>query len=266
MASEPALFESVVVGIDGSTEALQACRQANRLRAPGSQLLAVSVAETFYAMHARLQAPAWVSRLRTAAAHAVAEIDDPHVQTEVVDGRAADVLLARIDSTSADLVAVGPGSGSRATGMLLGSVASRLIHEAPCSVLVARGDCEPARFPRTIVVGIDGSEPAAEADAVAQVVAASLGSTVRHVAATDNPVDALVEASREADLLIVGSRGLHGVASLGSVAERVAHGASCSVLIVRPHRGKPAPELPRIAEGQTDQSGQGRVDDPEHVI
>jgi hypothetical protein len=48
------------------------------------------------------------------------------------------------------------------------------------------------------------------------------------------PVDALVDASREADLLVVGSRGLHGLRALGSVSERIAHQAACSVLVVRP--------------------------------
>ena len=46
------------------------------------------------------------------------------------------------------------------------------------------------------------------------------------------PVPALVERSREADLVVVGSRGLHGLRALGSVSERVAHRADCSVLVV----------------------------------
>ena len=49
----------------------------------------------------------------------------------------------------------------------------------------------------------------------------------------DEPVTALIAASADADLLVVGSRGLHGVKALGSVSERVAHQARCSVLIVR---------------------------------
>ena len=40
-----------------------------------------------------------------------------------------------------------------------------------------------------------------------------------------------------ASLVVVGSRGLGGVRALGSVSERVAHRAPCSVLIVR---GEPA--------------------------
>jgi nucleotide-binding universal stress UspA family protein len=47
------------------------------------------------------------------------------------------------------------------------------------------------------------------------------------------PVDALVAAAAGADLLVVGSRGVHGLRALGSVSERVAHEAACSVLVVR---------------------------------
>ena len=48
-----------------------------------------------------------------------------------------------------------------------------------------------------------------------------------------HPVDSLVAAAEQADLVVIGSRGLHGLASLGSVSERVAHRARCSVLVVR---------------------------------
>lgn len=49
---------------------------------------------------------------------------------------------------------------------------------------------------------------------------------------------ALVEESRDADLLVVGSRG-HGTAVamlLGSVSEFCVHHAACPVVVVRPHR------------------------------
>ena len=55
------------------------------------------------------------------------------------------------------------------------------------------------------------------------------------------PVEALVERAAEAnaDLLVVGSRGVHGMAALGSVSERVAHRAGCSVLVIREKDVKP---------------------------
>jgi nucleotide-binding universal stress UspA family protein len=46
-----------------------------------------------------------------------------------------------------------------------------------------------------------------------------------------SPVDVL--GSLRPDLLVLGSRGLRGLRSLGSVSERVAHGSDASVLVVR---------------------------------
>jgi nucleotide-binding universal stress UspA family protein len=110
------------------------------------------------------------------------------------------------------------------------------------------------QFPQSIVVGIDGSPESALAAAVAFSLGERFGAQVWPVASTSGkeidldavraiatgvvldkrrPVDVLVTASRDSNLLVVGSRGLHGLAALGSVSERVAHRAACSVLVVR---------------------------------
>jgi nucleotide-binding universal stress UspA family protein len=47
------------------------------------------------------------------------------------------------------------------------------------------------------------------------------------------PAHALVEAAGDADLLAVGARARGDLGGLGSVAERVAHDAHCSVLVIR---------------------------------
>jgi hypothetical protein len=138
-------------------------------------------------------------------------------------------------------------------GIVMGSVATEVIHKAPCSVLVARKRSNA--FPHKIVVGIDGSPQSLAAYAVAKDLAERFETELAPVRAhggkqveqgvvdqfvghfreelPDDPVTALIAASADADLLVVGSRGLHGVKSLGSVSERVAHQARCSVLIVR---------------------------------
>jgi nucleotide-binding universal stress UspA family protein len=58
---------------------------------------------------------------------------------------------------------------------------------------------------------------------------------VKSYTVTGDPADALLEVAQEqnADLIVVGNRGMHGVGRvLGSVPNKVSHRASCNVLIV----------------------------------
>ena len=72
---------------------------------------------------------------------------------------------------------------------------------------------------------------------------AVLGGPVEAVVRDGSPAGVLVEASREADLLVMGSRG-HGplpAALLGGVAHHVVRHAACPV-VIHPHRaGRPVP-------------------------
>jgi nucleotide-binding universal stress UspA family protein len=79
------------------------------------------------------------------------------------------------------------------------------------------------------------------ADAVlarAEREAAALGAEVVTHASEEGPAEAILDVAKEedADLIVVGQRGLSGLQRflLGSVSSKVAQHASCSVLIVRP--------------------------------
>ncbi len=179
----------------------------------------------------------------------------PEATVRLLEGRPDSVLLSEARRLGTTLLAVGSHGFRRSVGIALGGVATTMLHEAPCPVLIARPPLTEAEVPRSIVVGIDGSPQSAVAAAVAFELGGRFGVEVWPVAAQGGekldvdaveaiasgvlvedgrPVDLLARAASEADLLVVGSRGLHGVKALGSVSERVAHQARCSVLVVRP--------------------------------
>lgn len=72
-------------------------------------------------------------------------------------------------------------------------------------------------------------------DQVGQVLGESAEIDVRLLPVHSHAVDALVEASTEATLVVVGSRGRGEIAGLvlGSVSEKVLHRAHCPVVVVR---------------------------------
>jgi nucleotide-binding universal stress UspA family protein len=173
--------------------------------------------------------------------------------SRLVEGEPARVLRQEVERHEATAVALGSHGRRRSAGIVLGGTATALLHEAPCSVFLARRPASLHEFPSSITVGVDGSPASLRAFDAARMLCDRLGVPLRTVAATGGkpvdfdglrglgeldwderkPVDALVDASRAADLLVVGSRGLHGLSALGSVSERVAHQAASSVLVVR---------------------------------
>ena len=252
------IFDRTLCGIDPSQATAEAAQYAARITAPDGSLTLVTVSDTSVAVHAGFRMSAVLenlaeeSRLASGRGREAAEVIRS-VETRSIKGDPRECLLAEIARLDATLIVIGSHGQSRAKGIALGLVATHLLHEAPCSVLIARPTGEPGRWPRSIVVGTDGSPAATAATAVADTLSKRFGASVRTLVATGGkpleldetnsaenlefdqrkPADCLVAASEDADLLILGSRGLHGLASLGSVSERVAHDASCPVLIVR---------------------------------
>ncbi|HEY6960385.1 MAG TPA: universal stress protein [Gaiellaceae bacterium] len=265
------VFSRILVGIDGSQQALEAARQAALLEDVHGELSLLStwdIAPTIiggtgthipYYYDEELQRRVAERNLAAASEHV-----RPYARTTatLVRGTPVSELLQAIDRDQRTLVVVGSSGTGRLLGIVAGAVATELIHKAPCSILVARA--APATFPKRLVVGVDGSIESAAAYACAYFLAARFDAELHAVVArggkgvnerlvaaiTDGahvdshlpPTEALAAAAAEADLVIVGSRGLHGVRALGSVSERLAHTAACSALVVR------EPVWQRVAE------------------
>jgi nucleotide-binding universal stress UspA family protein len=256
-APAESLFERIVVGVDGSEPGYEAARQAARLVEPEGTLELFTAVHLAEAALAGWSAPKLGEKLWAEAEETIryaTGIAGPRAATKLVDGPVRISLAHELAELDATLVVVGTHGFRRLPQILLGGVATDLLHNAPCSVYVARPPAIEALFPRAIVAGYDGSPGSEAAVEVAQhladrfrasasVVTASGGKHVDLTAARTRgakivdarPVSALVDAGSDADLIVVGSRGLHGLKALGSVSERVAHQAGCSVLVVRPH-------------------------------
>lgn len=259
-AQRHSVFSRVLVGIDGSEESREAARQASTLVDGELTLLAsYDVAPAIggtgvgvpYYHDEDLQRDAASDALRRAREDAASASPTG----KIVRGRPADALISEVEREQNTLLVLGSHGLGRLAGFVLGSTATEAIHKAPSSVLVARSRNGSDRFPNKIVVGVDGSEESATAFTVARQLAerfdADLWPVVAHGGkaverrlvdvivdghreeSSDAPVDALLAAAADADLLVVGSRGHHGLRALGSVSERVAHQAHSSVLIVR---------------------------------
>jgi nucleotide-binding universal stress UspA family protein len=256
------VFSRIVVGVDGTDFGLEALHQALALAPPESTVIAVTALDSSLAVHGGFLASDLVEQLEqqaAAARAAAAEIlgDRPNAEARVVHGDARAVLRGVCAQSDATMLALGGRSRSRFLGMMTGETAAQLVHDGDRTILLARPRWGSRWQPGRIVVGLDGSDIALAALAVADELAERLGCSLRAIAATGgkaveagsgwadrvtewhdgHPVAVLREQSALADLLIVGSRGLHSLRAIGSVSERVAHLAHCSTLVVHPRSG-----------------------------
>ncbi|MFG3707682.1 universal stress protein [Micromonospora sp. NPDC047670] len=212
--------------------------------------------------------------LEQAAADLVGRWPGLAVQVRQVAGGPGATLVE--ESRRAELVVVGSRGLGGFAGLLLGSVGTQVASHAHCPVLVVRPAEGPVPAAGPVLVGVDGSEPAELAvghaadeatrrgtglvlahvrppDEVAQAAAEPAGPLATAAAAVRGshpglpveervlraakPEQALIEASGDAALVVVGSRGRGGFAGmlLGSVSQALVQHAHCPVLVARPY-------------------------------
>ena len=157
----------VLVATDGSDDARSACEWLARWPLPrGSRLRVVSavsvppsaldiptVREFAASLREEARVAAETAWKRLAPAFADSE-------AQVLDGDAREVILQAAEAWPADLIVLGARGLGAVAGVLLGSVSLGVARRAHCSVLVVKPGASAGS---NIVIGVDGSEQAAEA-------------------------------------------------------------------------------------------------------
>jgi nucleotide-binding universal stress UspA family protein len=145
------MFDSMVVGTDGSDTANEAVRQATdlagRVSAKVHLVSAYEPVSEGRLREERQQVPGdlqWmvspredVSTTLEEAASAIRDLGID-VETHAREGDPADAILDVAEEQSADLIVVGNKGMTGAKRFLLGSVPNKVSHHAPCSVMIIR--------------------------------------------------------------------------------------------------------------------------------
>ncbi|MFC9888011.1 universal stress protein [Streptomyces pilosus] len=263
----------VVVGVDGSAKSLTAVEGAAVAAARRRATLRVVHAEVPIKPRYMVPDPASGTLVNEAAAHAVAVAPEVAVTMAVVTGDVVHVLEAQ--SQAAGLIVVGSRGVGGVLGLLLGSTPVSLAARSHCPVMTVREDYRTSAETGPVVLGVDGSPdsdeaievacaeaaqrqadlvtlhawqpdkatssaaPPPAARALAQAIAGRTDTcpdiTVRHDLVGGTPHEVLIEASKTAQLVVVGARGRRGIAGLllGSVSQALMTHAHCPVVTVR---------------------------------
>jgi nucleotide-binding universal stress UspA family protein len=260
-----ASFTDVLCAVDGHEGSLQAVEQAASLTAPGGRVTLLTV--TSYRSPGDRGAAIGPRTAKEILDRAEGILERAHVDHTVeVDPAAppAEVILEWM--LGRDLLTIGAPSSSLLSGMFIKGVGEAALDAFTTPLLIARAPAEGQHFAQRILVASDGQEGSDELVALAGGLARVTGGdlTLFHDAPhearpprierqlqslrehADGAVDVRVQAGGahttivesaaeiDASLVVMGSRGLHGLRALGSVGRRVAHSGHCSVLLVPP--------------------------------
>lgn len=144
------MYETIVVGTDGSETSKRAVAEATRLaEAMGSTVHVVSAYEPLRGARIvgapEAAAKVWEVRpdspVESIVQQAVAAIRlrDVKVESHAVTADPSDALLAVAEQAEADLIVVG-NQGMHGVGRVLGSVPNKVSHRARCHVLIVATD------------------------------------------------------------------------------------------------------------------------------
>jgi nucleotide-binding universal stress UspA family protein len=236
------MYRTILVGYDGRPSGRDALALARGLAAiEGAELvLCVALELDPLATPADAYERAMAEAEERLTADAARVLGETPFRLRVVGGVSAPRALHEVaEDERADVIVLGSTHRHGLGRVVPGSVAERLLHGAPCAVLVAPsgfGDREGFEI-RSIGVGYDGRTEAGHARQVAEALAADLNAELTTITVGEgegDPAEVLVSRSSDLDLLVVGSRGYGPLrhALVGNVSWDVMRKAACPVLVV----------------------------------
>ncbi len=183
------MFKKILIPLDGSEVAEAVIPFAREIAArSGAELLFVSAVQQVGIWDATVGLQAMKRESQIAADYlATVEKDvsgeDQKVGTQVLDGAAAEAVLAGADESGADLIAISTHGRSGISRWLFGSVATHILERAAVPLLVLRpkeGEDRGAPGPvvKKILVPLDGSEVAKSILPVIEEFAKTMGASL----------------------------------------------------------------------------------------
>ena len=133
-------MRKIVVGYDGSEPARRALERAAELAGGGSVTVVAAVHVMPQFGRAPMQIdPEEIDERRRELHEAKAALEAKGIEAHAVEahGDPADAIIEAAEK-GADLVVVGTRGANLASSVLLGSVSTKVVHEAPCDVMVVR--------------------------------------------------------------------------------------------------------------------------------
>lgn len=192
-------YRKILVPIDGSELAERAVAPSLRIaramareakhddQAPAIHLILLRVVSTpamvsadpvLYDELIRMGSDEAQAYLRSVAAEL--EVDGVSVETRTVTGPPAEAIVNFAEDNSVDLIVISSHGRTGGNRWVYGSVAEKVLHHAPCAVIIIRAQATVEMFAnRSILVPLDGSPLAETALAPAMALANGVGSDIK---------------------------------------------------------------------------------------
>jgi nucleotide-binding universal stress UspA family protein len=246
-------MKAIVVGYDGSEHSERALERAVSMARNGTEIMVVSAAEPLMRSGGfagtRDVDPADAKAASDNLDKAAARLREAGLPCRAVEAHAkpADALVEQAKEHGADLIIVGKRGLNALERSLLGSVSTKVVHDAACDVLVTAPGSSNGQA-ASIVVGYDGSEHAdraldraVELGSGGQVVVVSTARLTMPVRASMSAVDPVEVEASEASLEAakerlssqgVDARFVEGHGDAADVLIREAESADASLIVV----------------------------------